>query len=472
MIRQIVYKEVLENVLSLRFLLSLLLAILLFAASGFVFLGRYKKQSQEYWRKTNENLSALQEESNQLYKLAFYQQKILCKPKPLTFCAEGFEKSLPNHFKFNIFGIHLPEIEGRSNFMLPHFSDIDWTFIISLILSFVALVFTYDCICGEREQGTLRLMLSGTIPRYEVLLGKYLAAMLTLIIPLLIGLIVSLIIVISSSDVVIGGAAWLKILAIILLSLLYLSVFVLLGVFFSSRVAHSANCMVILLLIWVGLVILVPSLGRIISDVSSECPSRADFERKLHEVVSEIWNNADKYGKNAGSMSHNPNWPKNNPPARARLRTATTNAINQVRDNHHNQLLAQTLTGRSATCFSPVVIYQRASEAITGTGINHCVNLYQQIRQYQAGLKEYIRGEDAHDPNSLHLIFDEEGCARSWKAISHKPVDFATVPKFQERDLALGQSLKLAIWDIGLLALFNLVFFAASYVSFLRYDVR
>jgi ABC-type transport system involved in multi-copper enzyme maturation permease subunit len=356
--------------------------------------------------------------------------------------------------------------------MLPHFSDIDWTFIISLILSFVALVFTYDCICGEREQGTLRLMLSGTIPRYEVLLGKYLAAMLTLIIPLLIGLIVSLIIVISSSDVVIGGAAWLKILAIILLSLLYLSVFVLLGVFFSSRVAHSANCMVILLLIWVGLVILVPSLGRIISDVSSECPSRADFERKLHEVVSEIWNNADKYGKNAGSMSHNPNWPKNNPPARARLRTATTNAINQVRDNHHNQLLAQTLTGRSATCFSPVVIYQRASEAITGTGINHCVNLYQQIRQYQAGLKEYIRGEDAHDPNSLHLIFDEEGCARSWKAISHKPVDFATVPKFQERDLALGQSLKLAIWDIGLLALFNLVFFAASYVSFLRYDVR
>jgi ABC-type transport system involved in multi-copper enzyme maturation permease subunit len=472
MIRQIVYKEVLENVISLRFLLSLLLAILLFAASGFIFLSRYKKQSQNYWKITNENLLALQEESDHLYKLAFYQQKIIRKPKPLMFCAEGFEKSLPNYFRFNMFGYNLPEIEGRSNFMLPHFSDIDWVFIVSMILSFVALVFTYDSICGEREQGTLRLMLSGTIPRYAVLIGKYFAAMLTLGIPLLIGLLMSLIIVVFSKDVAIGGTAWLKIIAIIFLSLLYLSVFVLLGLFFSSRLAHSANCMVILLLMWVGLTILIPSFGRIVSDVSSKCPSRADLKRRLQETVEQIWENSNKYGKNAGSMSPNLASPINNPPARARLITATTNAANQVRDNHHNQQLAQTFSGRSATCFSPVVIYQRSSEAIAGTGINHCVNLYEQIRQYQADLREYIRGEDAGDPESLHLIFDEEYCARSWKAISHKPVDFTTVPKFQEQDLVLGKSLKLAIWDIGLLILFNLVFFAASYVSFLRYDVR
>jgi ABC-type transport system involved in multi-copper enzyme maturation permease subunit len=94
------------------------------------------------------------------------------------------------------------------------------------------------------------------------------------------------------------------------------------------------------------------------------------------------------------------------------------------------------------------------------------------VGEYQADFKEYIRSRDAEDLDSLHLIFDEEQCARSWKTISHKPVDFDTVPKFQERDLAIGQSLKLTIWDVGLLVLFNLVFFAASFVSFLRYDVR
>jgi hypothetical protein len=51
-------------------------------------------------------------------------------------------------------------------------------------------------------------------------------------------------------------------------------------------------------------------------------------------------------------------------------------------------------------------------------------------------------------------------------------VDFDTVPKFREKEWALGESLRLAIWDIGLLVLFNFVFFAASWVSFMKYDVR
>ena len=49
----------------------------------------------------------------------------------------------------------------------------------------------------------------------------------------------------------------------------------------------------------------------------------------------------------------------------------------------------------------------------------------------------------------------------------HNPVDFDTVLKFQEKDPNLSESLKLAIWDIGLLALFNLVFFAAFLPVFL-----
>jgi ABC-type transport system involved in multi-copper enzyme maturation permease subunit len=79
---------------------------------------------------------------------------------------------------------------------------------------------------------------------------------------------------------------------------------------------------------------------------------------------------------------------------------------------------------------------------------------------------------DAEDSLSLHLIFPETSSAQAWRTISHNPVDFDTVPKFRERDLGLGESLRLAVWDIGVLALFNLVFFTAAFVSFLRYDVR
>jgi hypothetical protein len=118
------------------------------------------------------------------------------------------------------------------------------------------------------------------------------------------------------------------------------------------------------------------------------------------------------------------------------------------------------------------VLYQCASETIAGTGINRFKSQYQQAKRYQQELKEYVRGKDAEDPDSLHLLCDDRAAIDILGVISKKPVDFDTVPKFQEPDLALGQSLKLAIWDIGLLVLFNLVFFAAAFVSFLRYDVR
>lgn len=472
MIRQIIHKEILENLLSFRFVLSLVLIILLFAVSGFVFVGNYKQQSSDYWEKTNQNLDGLSDQSKQLYRLAFYKQVVWRRPKPLALCSEGFEKSLPNCFTFDVFSNDLPEIKGQGNFTLSRFSNIDWVFIISMILSFLALVFTYDSISGEKEDGTLRQMLANTIPRYQVLLGKYIGVVITIGIPLFVGLLVNLIIVVASNVAVISGLDWLKIIAIIFLSLLYLSAFILLGIFVSSKTASPANSMVILLLIWVLLVILIPSFGRIISEVSGKAPNPAELERKLSEISTEIWSNTERFGERAGNASGNLNWEGNNPPARARLRNTETNEKNQAREDHHNKMMAQAFTGRYFTCASPTVIYQRAAEAVAGTGINRIINLQRQVKEYQAELKEYVRSNDAGDPLSLHLLFPEEGLVRAWRAISGNPVDFDTVPKFRERDLGLGASLKLAVWDIGVLALFNLVFFAAAFVSFLRYDVR
>jgi ABC-type transport system involved in multi-copper enzyme maturation permease subunit len=456
-------------------MLSLVLIISLFAASGFVFTARYRQQSQDYWKETNKNLSGLMECSKELYKLAFYEQKIRRKPKSLTFCVGGFERYLPNYFNADIFSIDLRELKSRSNFLLTQFSDIDWVFIISMLLSFIVLLFTYDSFCGEKQAGTLRLILSGAIPRHQVLLGKYFGAMFTLGIPLFIGLLISLFIVFSSGIVEMVALDWLKIIVIVGLSLIYLSIFLLLGMLVSSRTTHPASSIVILLLVWVGLVILVPSLGRIISDIYYKAPSITELRKKIVESIQQTNHEmeAGKYGKNADRFHPNLNNPINNPQAAARYWTAFSASINRVHEQHHNQLLNQAFAGRNFACVSPSVIYQRASETIAGTGINRCASLYQQIKRYQEKLKEFIRSKDAEDPDSLHLIFDAgEWMAANWVTISKRPVNFDTVPKFQERDLVIGESLKLAICDIGLLVLFNLVLFSASFVSFLRYDVR
>ena len=321
MIRHIVRKELLENLLSLRFVLSLLLIICLYAAIGFVFVSKYTRQTDDYWKRTNENIAAFSERADQLYKLAFYEQEIWRKPKPLSLCVEGFERNLPNYFKSNLFITYLPEVRSRSNLLLPNFCDIDWVFVISILLSFVALLFTYDSFCGERQAGTLRLILSGSIPRHKVLLGKYFGAAFTLGIPLLMGFFINLIIVISSDIVTLGSGEWLRIIGIALISFLYLSMFLLLGMFVSSRTAHSANSIIILLLVWVGLVVLLPRLGRIVSDIYYKSPSLTEFRKKIVESKDQIFREmrTGKYGKNAFESHPDRNHPSNNPPAASRF---------------------------------------------------------------------------------------------------------------------------------------------------------
>ena len=475
MMRHVISKEILANLLSLRFTLALLMAIVLFAVGGFAYVARYRQLSEDYWRQTNENLDKFSRDTAQLYKLAFYRQHLYRKPKPLTLCAEGFERYLPNLVRSGVFNTRVPVVSGRGNFMLRRFSDIDWTFIVSIPLSFLALLFTYDSFCGEREAGTLRLMLSGSLPRHQVLLGKYLGALIAFGLPLLAGLFVNLVIVLSSGAVDIAPADWLRFSGIFLLSLLYLSAFLLLGMFVSSRVSHSVSSIVVLLLIWAGVVVLLPSFGSVVAETSVTLTPTARFRQKIFETLRQYERDAEagKFGKNAHEIWHeDPNHPDINPPAAARYCNAQAAAIQQLWDDLYNQILAQTYAGRRFACLSPAAIYQRAAETIAGTGVNRCIDLYRQIRTYQTTLKDYLLAEDADDPNSLHLLFDFDFCVENWGTFSKKEVDFSTVPKFQERDPALSQSVHQAAWDIGALTLFNLLFFAGAFVSFLRYDVR
>jgi ABC-type transport system involved in multi-copper enzyme maturation permease subunit len=470
---KIIRKEILQNLLSLRFIFSLLLIVILFASSGFVFVAGHRTQSENYLEKTNKNLSGFREQADQLYKIAFYNHEIWRTPKPLTFCAGGHEKSLPNCFGTDAFGSAW-WVKGRHNFLLRQFGDLDWVFIISLPLSFLALFLTYDSICGEREAGTLRLILSRPIPRSKVLLGKYTGAMITITMPLLVGLFVNLIIVYSSGVIELNADDWLKMLVIILSSILYLSIFILLGIFISGRMAYPTNSMVALLLIWVGLVILLPCLGRAVSDVFYKTPSDAVWTRKYSDMVDQ-WDRdakAGKFGENATSLDPDPNHPSVNPPAAARYWNAFMVGVMQQREDEHNQRVAQALAGRRYAYLSPLVIYQQATETIAGTGIHRCRNIWEQITRYRHQLKDYVLSQDAEDPDSLHLLFCIDSAVKGWNAISKKSVDFNTVPKFQEKEWTIGESLRLAIWDIGLLALFNLWLFVASWVSFMKYDVR
>ena len=275
MLRTIITREILANITSLRFVLTMLIVIIVFIVSGFVFVNRYNQEITDFRDNSNSNLSGLNDTSKNLSSVTYYVQTIHKQPKLQQLFCEGFEKSLPNTFKLDTFSIQLPEIVGRTNFFFPRFADIDWVFIISIILSFVALLLTFDSLSAEKERRTLSLVMSNSVPRDKMILGKYISAILTLMIPLLLGLLINLIIV-TQSGFSITGAQWLKIIVFLGISLAFLSIFLLLGILMSSRFSKSSSSIVVLLFIWVVLVVVIPACGRIVSEKFTHVPTTAE----------------------------------------------------------------------------------------------------------------------------------------------------------------------------------------------------
>ena len=124
MLVTIIKKELLTNITSLRFVLAMSIAV--FVVGGFVFTGRYNLEMKEYAEETNKSLEGLNQASKNLSQLANHVQAIQRKPK-LTglFCA-GFEKTLPNTFRSDVFSVAIPEVIGDTNFLLSHFVALDW----------------------------------------------------------------------------------------------------------------------------------------------------------------------------------------------------------------------------------------------------------------------------------------------------------------------------------------------------------
>ena len=466
MLFSIIKRETIANITSFKYFLTILIMIVIFTASGFVFVNRYMQEINDFSTNSNKNLSILNERSKNFSSLVNYKQTIYRKPKLTQIFCDGFEKTLPNTIEMDIFSIYNPEVVGGTNFFFSRLTNIDWVFIISLILSFVALILSFDSFSEERERGTLSLVLSNSIPRDKLILGKYISAVLILMIPLVIGLLINLIIV-SLFGFTLNGNQWLKIIVFVGISMLYLSIFLLLGILVSSRSAKSSSSIVILLFIWVILVIIVPACGRIISENLVKVPLRWEVDKRINDSFYEKFRNSERYGKNAGNWGGDLNADWINPPARARLFKAITDARNRINEEYFNQIISQVNFGRNNTKISPLVMYQSVSEAIIGSGVSRIRNLYEQLKRYQEILKNFSVEIDKEDTDSWHLFIPGHN-----RLLSQKPVDYNSIPKFLEKDVTMGDALKIAVWDIGALFFLNILLFIIVHVSFLRCDVR
>jgi ABC-type transport system involved in multi-copper enzyme maturation permease subunit len=100
---------------------------------------------------------------------------IVLPPQPIAIFCQGVEKTLGSRILVRL--DYIPNSPTwthgvvDSNLMKT-LVQIDFTLVVALLLSFLAVALGFDGICGERERGTLRQLLTNPIPRGSIILAK------------------------------------------------------------------------------------------------------------------------------------------------------------------------------------------------------------------------------------------------------------------------------------------------------------
>ena len=339
----------------------------------------------------------------------------------------------------------------------PDTVKVDWGFVIGYVLSLIAILFTFDSISSERERGTLRLMLANSVPRHTVLIGKFLGALVSISIPFTLAILMNLLVISMSRDIDLGADVWIRLCIIFIIAILYLCLFIALGLLVSSSVQNSIASLVILLLTWCVFVVFIPStLASIASGFSNPMTYDEFFKRRNQNIK----NLEEEY---VALLQETRGLADKKIQLDSEYVTKGTEQEERLSQEHLNQQIAQIQLARSVTRISPVTLIQHLLEVFVGTGFERHQQFLENVQRYAREYREFVTDMDRADPDSLHIIGVREG-------MSKKPISPESIPAFEDT-LSLSRDFNAAAIDLFLLILFFVVLMSGTYLTFVRVEI-
>ncbi len=468
MLRLLIKKELLNQIQSPRFTISFLLVFLLIVFSGWSFMEDYRLRRQDFHTDVAENDAFLMKAASSLSQVAFLKQNLYRPPSLLEYFAAGNNQYLPNSFQSDVFKIDFPNLKSRHNPLQKKPLSFDFSFLVTYVFTFLALILTYDAVCREKNEGTLSLQMSNPLPRAHFIISKFVVNFLLLGSGLIGGLLLNLVLFSLWGESPFSEGNTGRIMLFCLLSLLLIAVFLSLGLLVSTLVSRSETSMVILLLLWTLVVVVIPSLGRVVADLTARVPTKGEIEIRYRQAHEEVWNNVPSDippELNPRRWTGDPWAP--NVPNRSKMINSITERQAKIFDDYIQQLRLQVRRAQRIIMASPTMFYRMASEEVVGTGLSQFEHFYQSLKHYEESLRDFILRKDASDTKSPHLL-------NAWhrNTISRLPVDFNTIPRFQLAPLSLKARLPTIVRSCGVLLFLTVLLFLVTYVAFIRYDVR
>ena len=284
MLGHLIRKEILDHLLSLRFIILSgigALAIWLSLYDGYAYYQSRLRDHRLAQAMTEERLSQAKAAWSELAHMGFEEHK---PPSPMSIFIRGLEPSLGRTIS-NVDTRRLRWSPMEVEPVLGVFPPLDLGLVVQVVISLFVLLLIYDAVCGEKELGTLRLTASFPVPRHLLLLGKCIGVLVPALtafgLPLLLGIAV----ILALPDVKITGLEWMRLILIFGSFGLYLSAFACAGLFASCLTHRSATSFVFLLTFWVATVVVIPRLGLITADAFRPAPTL----REQRQARMDIW---------------------------------------------------------------------------------------------------------------------------------------------------------------------------------------
>jgi ABC-type transport system involved in multi-copper enzyme maturation permease subunit len=351
MLKSIIRKEILLNLLSYKFSIITSLSTILILVSIFVMYRDYILAMENY--------EILQQEPK--------DDVAVIRPTPLSIFAKGLDENLCRSYQSGFGGqVGVSSKQQSVNNLFELFTTPDLLYVVKIILSLCAMLFAFDMVCGEKEAGTLRQSLSNNLKRPILVFGKWIGGFTSFILPFFIAVLLGTIFLILSPMVDMNAYNLLKLGMFMLSSVIYLAIFFSLGLLISCLTHRTSTSLVLSLFVWVILVFLIPNLGNIMARQLVQIPTVQQLELKRTQSwainrFEKIRTDRSEYGK----MDR-------------RLREENAQWTEDYR-NRFNRLIK---VSQNITRISPAAAFTFLATDITGTGMREERKLKRAVVQY------------------------------------------------------------------------------------------
>lgn len=296
----LIKRELFDNLTSSRYILTSLLCVALCVTSIVLMLEDFTYRQKR--SDLGHNVSGMHNDLS--------SRQIFAKPpQPLSSIARGIDEVIGRTLLIANWQpeeepvAHVFNYYGEEHHVFDLFTIPDFVYIVSIVLSALAIFLSFDVICGDKESHTLSLVLSHSIPRSMLLLAKWIGGFTSLLVCLLPALVLMLLFLTASARVPLEAEHWIRLLVIIGFSFIYLSVFFTLGLLISTLTHRSATALILVLFIWVIWVLGMPRGGILAAKVvkpiqpnfSFGLEKRAAKQGTVKEDQENLWKMDDVY---------------------------------------------------------------------------------------------------------------------------------------------------------------------------------